>query len=211
MRAPLLLVPLLLLAGCLDAPQGSPGGAGNDDPAGGDAADGGTRRLGGSFTAEATQAQVQEAQGLAAAEGGDMAILESFPLQFAVSGLGADACGRLHAALDAKPYVASVRACEEMRADGDPDTPTGTASSPPATGAGPGAWGFRGSFTQDFTDEDARAVCEAAGRGEDCAMMKSYPPQYAFSYPAREACEEARARVLAVPHVAGVTECRAQG
>lgn len=104
-----LLVPLLLLAGCLDAPSGGP------------------HRLGGSFTAEATQAQVDEARALAEAEGGDMAVMESFPLQFGVTGLSGEACGRLRAALDAKPYVASVGACQEAR---PLEEPAGIASSP---------------------------------------------------------------------------------
>ena len=210
-RTPLLLAPLLaaglLLAGCMDAPQGSTG-----DPGGGDggAPTNATHHLGGAFTREVTQAQLDEAQALARAEGADMLLLESFPLQFSVPGLSAEACARLRGALDAKDYVAEVRACQPTQQGGDPDAPTSSGPSQPAN-ATQGAWRFHGTFTQDFTDEDVRAVCEAAGRGDDCVMMKSLPPQYDFSYPTREACEAARERVLGVPHVAGVTECRAQG
>lgn len=78
----------------------------------------------------------------------------------------------------------------------------------PPAGEGGERWRFGGSFTQDYTQEDARAVCDAAREhNPECAMAASFPPQYGFVFPSREACEAARARVLAVPHVAGVTPC----
>lgn len=68
--------------------------------------------------------------------------------------------------------------------------------------------GFRGTFTREATDEDARAVCDAAGTSRaECGFMESDPLQYAFHYPTRDECERARARVLQVPHVTGVSAC----
>lgn len=66
------------------------------------------RQLSGAFKEEASQADLAEAQRLSKAEGGDMAILESFPMQFSVKGLDAGACARLREALAAEPYVARV-------------------------------------------------------------------------------------------------------
>ena len=204
MRHAVLALPLLLLAGCLDAPQDSRDGA----PGGGqaDASLAAPYSLWGAFTENASQADLAEVDALARAEGWDAAILESFPMQLSATGRGEEACERLRAALATKAYVARVGECQRAQASDEPDAPTSSG----VTQAEDSLWRFRGSFTQDFTDEDVRAVCRAAGHGDDCAMMKSLPPQYAFTYASREACEAARGRVLAVPHVAGVTECAAR-
>lgn len=62
-------------------------------------------------------------------------------------------------------------------------------------------WAFHGSFQEGYTPEDVTAVCRAATARDDCALMKSEPPQFAFSYPTLEVCERVRDEVRAVPRV----------
>jgi hypothetical protein len=97
---PVRLLPLLLvvafLAGCADAPYGAPSGAAPGF------------RLSGSFDKEATQQDYDRAQGIAASHGGTMALLESFPVQYVVSGLTDVACQKVREALQKEPHVASV-------------------------------------------------------------------------------------------------------
>lgn len=198
----LAMLALLPLAGCLD--PGDPSTASGSDPGNGPpgAGTGGTgdAMLSGAYTANATQADIQEAGMLARQEGGQMLTLESFPAQFQANGLDSSGCERLRAALHAKPYVARVGQCQTVTRSDDPTAPTSNAS-------GAGAWRFGGSFTTDHTDEDVRAVCKAGTGDESCAIKKSDPPQYSFRFEGEQACREARERVLAMPHVAHVREC----
>lgn len=108
MRPAFVAALLALSAGCLDA----------SSPAAGSEA---KHHLGGAFTAEATQADLDEASRLAAAEGADLHIMESFPLQFSARDMALEGCERLRAALAAKAYVASVRACEPAIIADEPD------------------------------------------------------------------------------------------
>lgn len=198
MRATPALPLLAFLAGCL-SPAPTP-----------DASLGEASSFHGGLTASASQADLDELHRLAQAEGWDLLILGGFPMQYQARGEGADACERLRAVFQTKPYVSSVGACRAQRPVEDGDAPTSDRDDAPhGTGdATSSAWGFRGSFSDDHAPADERAVCDAAGQGDACAMMKSDPPQYSFSYPARRDCDDARARVLAVPHVARVTGCR---
>lgn len=93
----LAVVLLSLTAGCM-APADPPG-----DPD--------TYRLGGTFTEDADQGDVADLRGEAEARGGQVTIMESYPLQFDVTGLDRDACTELKAVLEQKPYTESVGGC----------------------------------------------------------------------------------------------------
>ena len=62
-------------------------------------------------------------------------------------------------------------------------------------------WAFHGSFQEGYTQEDITAVCRAATARDACALTKSEPPGFSFSYPTLEVCEKVRDEVGAVPHV----------
>lgn len=62
-------------------------------------------------------------------------------------------------------------------------------------------WRFSGSFTWDYRPADLRAVCRVATGGELCAFGESKPPYYNFPYPSRDACEDAKERVAALPRI----------
>lgn len=98
-----LLAPLLvlaLLAGCTEPQDGAQPG---DNP---------NFRVTGSFDGNATQQDYDRASGIATSYGGTMQLLESFPVQFSVSGLGDVACQKVSAALRAEPHVARVGDCQ---------------------------------------------------------------------------------------------------
>lgn len=94
------MLAVLALAGCAEL-DGERPGSGNEG-----------YRLGGSFDENATQQDYDRAGGLAASLGGDMAFLESFPVQFAASGLTDVACQKLREDLQKEPHVRSVGACQ---------------------------------------------------------------------------------------------------
>lgn len=79
-------------------------------------------RLGGAYTAEATSADVAALAAIVEAEGGRAATMESFPMQFAATGLDADACTRVRTMLEAQAYVASLGPCTPVTASDGPDT-----------------------------------------------------------------------------------------
>lgn len=94
MRA-LLALGILISGGCLAAPV-EPGGY----------------TLQGAFTREATSADHEEvARIVRDATGAEIAILESFPPQFVVRGLGAAACEKAHAELAGKRSLGRLDAC----------------------------------------------------------------------------------------------------
>lgn len=96
------LVPLLL-AGCAELPPSEEG----RDPL----ATGGGWRLGGRFTEAATQQDMEQARGVVAARGGEMRLMESFPVQFAATGLTDVGCQKAREELADLSFVASVTAC----------------------------------------------------------------------------------------------------
>lgn len=58
-----------------------------------------------------------------------------------------------------------------------------------------------GSFTQDRTQADIDAVCDIVKvYNAPCVLMESFPEQFSFRFPSAPACEQARARIVAVPH-----------
>lgn len=90
MRALLLLTTTILLAGC--------------------ASEGDSYRLSGAFTAERTNADMQEFNDLVDDYSDDVAIMESFPEQFAINHMH-HGCEELRAKLLEKSYIASVSEC----------------------------------------------------------------------------------------------------
>lgn len=67
-------------------------------------------RLGGAFTADRTQDDMEEFQRIVEPYSDDVAILESFPEQFAIHHIH-HGCEELRAKLQAKAYIASVSNC----------------------------------------------------------------------------------------------------
>lgn len=92
MRLALFAAATLLLAGCASAGEGP------------------SFRLSGAFTADRTQADLDDFHATVAPYSDDVALLESFPEQFVVHGI-VGGCEQLRATLQAKDYVASVSAC----------------------------------------------------------------------------------------------------
>jgi hypothetical protein len=68
-------------------------------------------RLAGAFTAERTEADLQEFHALVEPYAADVRILESFPEQFGIDGHDLERCDELAALLVAKDYIASVGDC----------------------------------------------------------------------------------------------------
>ena len=92
MRLALLAAAAVLLAGCASASEGP------------------SFRLSGAFTAERTQADLDDFHATVAPYSGDVALLESFPEQFVIHAI-VGGCDHLRATLQGKDYVASVSAC----------------------------------------------------------------------------------------------------
>ena len=83
-----------------------------------------TFRLSGSFTAERTQADLDEFHAIVRPYSDDVAILESFPEQFVIRSI-TGGCDQLRATLQSKDYIASVGTCQrDEPASGDPDAAT---------------------------------------------------------------------------------------
>jgi len=70
-----------------------------------------TFRIGGTFTEGATQAEMEKLGAEARRLGGDMALLESFPVQFRASGMEDAACEEFRAFAEAQPYVDVLGEC----------------------------------------------------------------------------------------------------
>lgn len=79
---------------------------------------GGSFRLSGSFTSDRTEADLADFQAVVRPYSDDVAIMESFPEQFAINGI-VGRCEQLRATLEAKPYIANVGACTVEREAGD--------------------------------------------------------------------------------------------
>lgn len=74
------------------------------------AADGPTFRLGGAFTEQRTDADLQDFQRTVRPYSDDVLLMESFPEQFSIRGI-VGGCEQLRSQLDAKPYIATVGQC----------------------------------------------------------------------------------------------------
>lgn len=81
-------------------------------------------QLSGAFTADRTQEDLDEFDAIVRPYSDDIAIMESFPEQFAIRGIEGG-CEQLRATLDAKDYIATVGACTpESEPGDDADDPT---------------------------------------------------------------------------------------
>lgn len=62
-------------------------------------------------------------------------------------------------------------------------------------------WYLGGSWTADYEQGDIEAWCVIAEEyGNECAIMESFPPQFGLRFTSQVRCEEARAKIVAVPH-----------
>lgn len=77
-----------------------------------DGAEDGNYQVSGTFTEEATQEEMQALGNHTRAQGGEIAYLESFPVQFRASNLTEPACEDVRAFAADQTYVAEVGACE---------------------------------------------------------------------------------------------------
>lgn len=80
--------------------------------------------LGGAFSSERTEADLQDFDATAGRYSDDIAILESFPEQFSVGSLSKDDCGALRAELLQKDYLQRVGDCTEVADPADGNQPT---------------------------------------------------------------------------------------
>ena len=83
-----------------------------------------TFAAGGTFTDDATQQQMEELADYVEMRGGDLLLMESFPVQFRATGLSEEACEELRIHAQERSYVQHVRACEEEGAIADGDAPS---------------------------------------------------------------------------------------
>jgi hypothetical protein len=186
----LLLALAMLLAGCAEGPGPSPSptpALPSSPPTPTPSPPAQTWRLGGAWTAEYTQADIDAWCAIAREYGNECVVMESFPPQYAMAFATEADCLEARERILALDHV-TAREC----------VPAGEPSAQPDAPVSSGEWSLHGTFTQDFTQDDIEAVC-VAGTGEPtCAMMKSYPPQYVFRFATRAECDEARAKILAV-------------
>ena len=188
MRA-LAVLSLVLLAGCLEPGGSTPPASRGEDEA---------WILGGAWTQEHTQADIDAWCEVAKRYGNECLVMESFSPQYALRFTSEARCEAARAEVLALQNI-TARACSRVEPSDDPEQPT---SSPPQA-----RWTLHGTFAPGYTAADVDAVCEAGTGATPCAMMKSEPPQYSFGFASREACEEARAKIVAVAS-ARPGECR---
>ena len=92
--ARLLLVLLVVAAsGCMSGPEGA------------------AYQLSGAFTAQRTQADIEEFHEIVAPFSSDVRIMESFPEQFVVAGMSKTGCDDARSQLVGKPYIGSLSQC----------------------------------------------------------------------------------------------------
>lgn len=74
---------------------------------------GGQYSLSGTFTEDATQADMEDLGDRVAAHGGTLDLMESFPVQFSASGLDNNGCDAVREEALARDYVAAVGSCTD--------------------------------------------------------------------------------------------------
>lgn len=115
MRTLALLLAAAVLAGCLS-------------PAAEQAA-GPTYRVSGSFTRDFDGDDARDLEARLAPWYDRIAIMESYPAQYSLGGLGAEDCVEVRAILAERPYVATVGECRpETAASENPDAPVSSDS-----------------------------------------------------------------------------------
>lgn len=159
----------------------------------------------GAFTAEATQNDFDEIAREVDALGGDVLFMESFPVQYQVRKLTETTCAQAQQLLASKEYVATVGECRQETTSANPDEPV-------SDGPARATWSVHGSFTENATNDEIRALEEEmlALGATDMPVLLSYPAQYiAQGFPTAEACESAREVLAQKTFVASVRECQA--
>lgn len=165
-----------LLAGCLEAATGP----GDDDEA---------WIFGGAWTEGFSEADTDAWCDVATQYGNECAVMESDPPQYALRFANEATCREAREKVLALDHV-TARECTRVVLSDDPDAPT---RSPPAE-----RWSLHGTFAPGYSAQDMEDVCQAGAGSPDCAMTRSEPPQYSFTFSTREACEDARAGIAAV-------------
>ena len=88
-----------------------------------------TQEFGGTFTREATQADIDDFRERMTKRGADdVLVMESFPMQFRVTGLGDD-CNAASDEARSLPYVADVSPCRHTTKTDNGDEPTSVTQS----------------------------------------------------------------------------------
>lgn len=204
MRIALLVASLLAVAfaGCLE--EGA-GGNGPTPPAGSSA----QFRLGGTYTENVTEAELAAAQAQVESRGGDLALLESFPMQFAVTGVGQADCEALRAWFSNQTFVQRVGECAAVTTSADPDEPVTDEPGEEPAGDQPITRTIHGRFFENATAENFTELdAQVRALGGSMALMKSYPAQYTISGLDQRTCDEARLLLMSKPYVATVGECQ---
>lgn len=182
MKAAATLALAILLTGCLSA-RNDPGVPFDD------MSDGEAWAFGGAWTTDHTQADLDAWCAIAREYGNECAVMESWPPQYMLRLTSEAQCQEARTRVLALDHI-SARECSRIEPADDPDAPV---SSPPMP-----RYVLHGTFAPGYTAADVDAVCRAGTGSAPCAMMKSEPPQYAFDFASRDACEDARAQMLAV-------------
>ena len=185
------VVLVLLLTGCAELPYDPP-------PDGGiDAGDHISQRpffLGGSFTNDRTQEDIDAWCEVARKYGNECALMESYPEQFGLRFATPEDCTAAREELAAMPRV-RPGSCREATASGDPETPTSTPEVPESRS-------LRGAFVPGYTASDIDRWCETAGEfRQTCALMKSEPPQFSWQLDSYDECSNARVRLQQIASV----------
>lgn len=182
----------VLLAGCAEAPYDpSPGFRDGDDISDR------PYHLGGSFTNDRTQEDIDSWCDVARRYGNECVLMESYPEQFGLRFETFDDCAQARDELLAMPRV-RAGSCSVATGSGDHETPTSSPEEPSVSES----WSLRGSFVAGYTRSDLDLWCEIAGEfGQTCALMKSEPPQFSWFLDSYEACYNARSRIQAIESV----------
>lgn len=62
-------------------------------------------------------------------------------------------------------------------------------------------WYLGGAWTSEYTQADLDAWCVIAKEYDnECTMMESFPPQFGLRFATQARCEEARAKIVTIPH-----------
>lgn len=179
----LLLALSMTLGGCLEGGGGDPTPAGPEEQ----------WIFGGSWTPEYTQADIDAWCEVAKAYDNECIVMESFPPQYALRFESEATCKEARVKVLALPHI-TARECSRIEPSDDPDQPVSSNASG-SPGSSSGAWSFHGAFLPGYSAADIDAWCSLARElGQTCALMKSEPPQFQWSFASARACEDARVR-----------------
>jgi len=173
MRASRLRLKLLLLAAAVVA-------SGCIAPLDADSAPQGERpwTLHGTFTPQHTQADIDAWCAIARDHGNECTMMKSLPPQYLLAFATLEECRA------ARERIAAI---EEAR---------------PGACRGQSEVRLHGTFAPERTQATLDAWCDVAREhGNECALMESFPEQFALRFASFEACRRARADLAAIEHV----------